>query len=118
MNSHTLIKIPLRSPHPHCHPETLQHLPDTQAQQMQAHDLLLRPLAHDLEFRRVLRFLFRAEDVVEHGGELGVVGFDVFGAELGDGLGFGEADCADFGVGEDDGWDWVGGLVDVFWASV
>ena len=102
MNSNTVIKILLRSPHLHGNAKTLRHLPNTQTQNMQTDNLLLRPGTHDLHLRGVLGLLVRGHHVVVHGGELGVVDLDLVVAEAFAGLGFREADSADFGVREDD----------------
>ena len=109
MNSNTTIKILLRSPHLHSNAETLRHLPNTQTQNMHAHNLLLRSRAHELHLRGVLGFLVRGQHVVVHGRELGVVDLDLVVAVALAGLRFGEADGADFGVGEDDRGDVVVG---------
>lgn len=49
--------------------------------------------------------------MVEHSRELGLVDFDVGGAEFRDRFGLGEADGADLGMGKDDGGDEVVGKV-------
>lgn len=109
MNSHTRIKILLRRPHLNRDPKPLQHLPNPLPQNMQPDNPLLRPLANNLHLRGILLLLVRGEHVEEHGRELGCVGLDVFGAVLGDCFRFGEACCAYFWVGEDDGGDVVVG---------
>lgn len=109
MNSNTIIKILLRSPHLHSNPETLRHLPNTQSQNMQTNDLLLGAGTHNLHLRGVLGLLVRGQHVVVHGGELGVVDFDLVVAEAFAGLRLGEADGADFGVREDDRGDVIVG---------
>ena len=109
MNSNTIIKILLGSPHLHSNAETLRHLPNTQPQNMQTNNLLLGPGTHNLHLCGVLGFLVRGQHVVVHGGELGVVDLDLVVAEAGAGFGFCEADGADFGVREDDRGDVVVG---------
>lgn len=102
MNSNTIIKILLGSPHLHSNPEPLRHLPNTQSQNMQSNNLLLGAGTHNLHLRGVLGLLVRGHHVVVHGGELGVVDFDLVVAGAFAGLRLGEADGANFGVGEDD----------------
>lgn len=72
---------------------------------MQAYNFFFRPLHHKLVFRWVQFLLLVWVEIVEHVGEAGVIGFDIFGAVLGDGGGFGKANGADFRVGEDGGGD-------------
>jgi hypothetical protein len=63
----------------------------------------LRTGADNLELGRVLSLLFWGQaDVVEHGGELGVVNLDLVVAIALAGLGLSETDRADLGVREDD----------------
>ena len=114
MNSNTIIKILLGSPHLHSNAETLRHLPNTQPQNMQTNNLLLGPGTHNLHLCGVLGFLVRGQHVVVHGGELGVVDLDLVVAEAFAGLGFREADSADFGVREDDRGDVFVGEFGVF----
>jgi hypothetical protein len=105
MNSNTTIKILLRSPHLNRNAKPLQHLPNSQTQDMQTNHFLLRSGADDLHLRWVLFLLFVGEEVVEHVREAGFVDFDFVVAEALAGLGFCETDCAYFGVGEDYGGD-------------
>lgn len=103
MNGHTSIEILLRCPHLDSNPKPLQDLTTPITQNVQAYNLFLRPL-HDKFVFGWVQFLFLVGvEIVKHVGEAGVVGFDVFSAVLGDGGGFGEADGADFRVGEDGG---------------
>ena len=101
MNRHTGIKIPLPRPHLDRHPEPLHHLTTAQPQNMHPHNPLLGALAHQLILRRVLGLLVRGVEVVVHGREAGVVGFDVRGAEARGGLRLRQPDGADFRVRED-----------------
>lgn len=105
MNSHTRIKVLLSRAHLHRDAKALEHLTDAQAQDMQTNDLLLGADAHELHLRGVLLLLLRRHDIVVHGGEPRAVDLDPVVAEPLAGLGFGEADGADFGVGEDHGGD-------------
>lgn len=105
MDSHAAIEILLRSAHLNCNPKPLQHLPNTHAQNMQSHNLLLRPGTHKLHLRRVLLLLFGGEDVKEHRSEFGVVNFYVFSPVFGDRFWFGETCCSYFWVAEDDSGD-------------
>ena len=114
MNSNTIVKILLRSPHLHGNAKTLRHLPNTETQNMQADNLLLRPGTHNLHLRGVLGLLVRGHHVVVHGGELGVVDLDLVVAEAFAGLRLAEADGADFGVREDDRGDVFVGEFGVF----
>ena len=107
MDSNTAIEIRLRRAHLDRHAKTLHHLRTALAEDVQAHDLLLGPRAHQLELRRLLLLLLRRVDPVVHGGELAGVDLDVVGAVL---LARGrlrEARRADFRVGEDDAGDLV-----------
>ena len=70
---------------------------------MQADNLLLRARNHKLEARRPL--LLRVHHGVVQSREAGVVDLDVMVAELRAGVGFRQADGADFWVGEDDAGD-------------
>ena len=72
---------------------------------MQPHNLLCRPLTHDLKLCRVHVLLFSGEDDKQQVRELRVVDLDILFAEFLDGLGLGETDCTDLWVGEDDRWD-------------
>lgn len=105
MNSNTTIKIFLRSTHLNRNSKPLQHLPDSQPQDVKSNNLLFGSRTNNLHLRWVLFLLFVREEVVEHVGEAGLVDFDFVVAEALAGLRFCEADCAYFRVGEDDGGD-------------
>lgn len=100
MNGDTAIKVLLRSTHLHGYAETLQHLTNTQAEDMQTDDLLLGTRADQLHLRGVLGLLLGGDHVVEHGREFGVVDLDVIVAVAFAGLGLCETRGADFGVRE------------------
>lgn len=103
MNGHTRIEILLRCPHLNGNPKALQNLTTPKTNNVQAYNFFLRPLHHKFVFSGV-QFLFLVwVEIIEHVGEAGVIGFDVFSAVLGDGGGFGKANGADFRVGEDGG---------------
>lgn len=101
MNSHTAVKVLLRSAHLHSDAETLEHLSHSQTQNVQANNLLLRSGADQLEFGRVLLLLLGWHHVVVHGCEPGVVDLDLVIAVALTGFGLGETHGANFGVGED-----------------
>lgn len=101
VDSNTAIKVLLCSAHFHGNAETLQHLSDAQAEDMQAHHLLFRPGNHKLKLGGILLLLLRREDVIVHRSEAGVIDLDIGIAEALAGFGLGETDSADFGVGED-----------------
>jgi hypothetical protein len=107
MNCHTAVKILLGRSHLHRQPESLHHLIDTLAQDVQADHLLLWPDTHNLKLRRLLLLLLWWEDVKEHVTELRMVGFYILLAILLYSLRFGEAGGADLGVCKDDGGDLV-----------
>ena len=107
MNCHTAVKILLGRSHLHRHPESLHHLIDTLAQDVQADYLLLWPGTHNLKLRRLLLLLLWREDVKEHVTELRMIDFYILLAVLLYSLRFGEAGGADLGVCEDDGGDLV-----------
>lgn len=103
MNGHTRIEILLRCSHLNSNPKALQNLTTPVTQNVQAYNFFLRPLHHKFVFSWV-QFLFLVwVEIIEHVGEAGVIGFDVYSAVLGDGGGFGKANGADFRVGEDGG---------------
>lgn len=105
MDGNTRIEILLSSAHFDRDAESLQHLADTKAENMQTDDSLPRTGADDLHLRGVLLLLLRGHDIVVHGRKPGVVYLDLVVAEALAGLGLGDADGADFGVGKDDGRD-------------
>ena len=109
MNSNTAIEICLGGTHLHRHTEALQHLANTETQNVQANNLLLRSGAHQLELRWILSLLLGREHAVVHGCEPGVVDLDVVVAVALASFRFRETDGADFGVGEDDGGDVIVG---------
>lgn len=98
MNSHTAIKILLRSTHLHRNAETLQHLTNTQTEDMQTDDLFLGARADQLHLRGVLGLLLGGDHVVEHGCEFGLVDLDVVVTVAFAGLRLCETRGADFRV--------------------
>lgn len=105
MDSNTAIKVLLRGTHLHGNTETLQHLSNSQAENMQTHHLLFRSSDHKFKLGGVLLFLLGGEDIVVHRCEAGVIDLDIGIAEALAGFGLGETDSADFGVGEDNSRD-------------
>lgn len=92
MNSNATIKVLLRSTHLHRNTETLQHLTNTETQNVQTDHLLLGSGTDHLHLSRVLVLFLSGEDVVEHGRELGVVDLDLVGAVPLAGFGLSETD--------------------------
>lgn len=105
MNRHAVIKIPLARPHLDRDPEALQDLGAADAEDVQAHDLLVLARAHELVAARAL--IGRLHHGVVHGREAGGVDLDGMVAVLPARLRLREADGADFRVGEDDRGDEV-----------
>lgn len=105
VNSDTAIKVLLSSTHLHSDTESLQHLANAQTKDVQADDLFLRASADNLHLGGVLGLLLGGQNGVVHSSELSVVDLDLVVAVALTGLGFGETDNADLGVGEDDGRD-------------
>lgn len=101
MNSHTAVKVLLRSAHLHSDAETLEHLSHSQTQDVQANNLLLRTGADQLELGRVLLLLLSRHHVVVHGREPSVVNLDLVIAVALTSFGLGETHGTDLGVGED-----------------
>ena len=103
MNSHTAIKILLRRAHLNRHPETLQHLPAPQAQNMQSDNLLLGPRTNKLVARRPpFRLL---DDGIIHRRKARIVHLDILIPILLPRLGLRKPDSAHLRVREHDGWD-------------
>lgn len=105
MNGHAAVKVLLGRAHLDRDPETLKHLPNPQAENVQPDDLLLGPGADDLHLRGVELFLLRGKDVVEHGRETRLVHLDLVVAEPLASLGLRQADGADLGMREHHGRD-------------
>lgn len=105
VNGHTAIEVLLGSAHLHGDTEALEHLTNTKAKDVQTNHLLLGAGADKLHLGRVLGLLLGRHHAVVHGGELGVVDFDLVVAVPLAGFGLGETDGANLGVGEDDGRD-------------
>lgn len=92
MNGHTAIKVRLGSAHLHGDTEALKHLANTEAKNVQTHNLLVGTGADDLHLGRVLGLLLGRHDAVVHGGEFGVVDLDLVVAVPLAGFGLGETD--------------------------
>lgn len=101
VNGNTAVKVGLGSSHLDSNTETLQHLATTDPHDVKTDDLLLGTSGNELVVGRAL--LVRLHHGVVHGSEAGLVYLEVLLAVLLDSLGLGQADAADFGVGENDG---------------
>lgn len=100
MYSHTGIKISLPGSHFDGDSKPLHHLGAPKPQNVQANNLLLRPLAHDLVLSWLDLLLFCWVEVIKHGREACVVGFHSFFPILRNSLRFSETGCANLWVRE------------------
>lgn len=100
MNRHTSIKIPLPGSHFDRDAKPLHHLRAPKPQNMQANNILLRPLAHDLVLGWLNLLLFCWVEVIKHGCEACVVDFHSFFPILRNGLRFRETGCANLWMRE------------------
>lgn len=105
VNGNTAVKVGLGSSHLDGNTETLKHLTTADTHDVQTDDLLLGARGNELVVGRAL--LVGLHHGVEHGSEAGLVHLDAVLAVLLDGLGLGQADAADFGVGENNRGDVV-----------
>lgn len=107
MNGHTAVKVGLGRTHLHGNTEALEHLTDSEAENVQTDNLLLRTGADDFHLGGVLGLLLLRHHAVVHGRELGVVDLDLIVTVALASLRLGQTNGTDFGVGEDDGGDVV-----------
>lgn len=105
MNGYTRVEILLGGTHLHCDTKTLQHLTNSKAKNMQSNNFLLGPGTNEFHLSGVLLFFLSWENAEEHICEFGVVDLEVLLAIPFNSLGFCEARCSDFRMGEDHSWD-------------
>lgn len=100
VNSDTAVKVLLSSTHLNGNTKALEHLTDTETQNVQTDNFFLGPSADKLHFGGVLGLVLSRNEVVKHGSELGMVDLDLVVAILLASLGLCETNTTNFGMRE------------------